>query len=275
MTAEGLLKVIGDIRDEYVWEAEVTVKVKKIAWVKWVAVAACLVVAACIAVPWLWGGMSQGENNVNGPSGKLISSNSSLFGGANARMPYERDYLYYSYEELSQDYADPVFAALESSAIAREHKITFGLVYTANPQNATNEWDKIEWGNEYLIEARVAIDAPGQAFYGEDVPAGMVHCINNDDDEAMWDYDFMEAESYGTRTDYLVDGVEVQKYDSHTTFLAELENLGGNPLPSSNSSRNIYHERISINGEWYYVYSENEDLADALATDIARIAAGN
>ena len=270
MTAEALLEVMGDIRVEYVWEAEkvsapAKTATRKRGWVKWAAVAACVVVAVLIAVPRLWGVVSKGGNGTEGPSGIPINSGSSLFGGANARMPYERDYLYHTYEELSHDYEDPVFEALETGALAQEHKITFGLVYSAKTTSDT----------EYLVEARVAFDAPSSNFYGEDVPVGLVRYINNETDVMLRENDFAEAEYYGTRTDYIVDGVEVQKYEHYHTsevmfggILSDLSSSATDPLTS-------YQERVSINDEWYYVYSADESLADALAMALAHIAAGS
>lgn len=287
MTAERLLGAVGDIRDEYVREAGITsTSVKKYGWVKWVAAAACVVVAALIAAPWLqviFGGATgsnpSATNAVDGPSGRLVNSGTSII-GANARMPYERDYLYTSYNELSQDYVDPVFEAFEKSDFARQHKVTFGLVYSAKPANDTNVWDEIVWGDEYLVEARVAVDAPSSDFYGEDVPAGIVRYVNNETDVRQRENEYSEAEYYGTRTDYTVDGVEVQKYEYFQTSEVMFEDLLGENMLSDLSSsathpHTSYNERVSINGEWYYVYSTDEGLADALATALAHIAAGN
>ena len=272
MTATRLLGVVGDIEDEYVREADARpAKVKKFAWVKWVAVAACVVAAVLIAVPLLWNPGPKGDENPDGPSGKLISSGS-LLGGANARMPYERDYLYNSYEELAVDYADPVFAAFENSDVAQQHKVTFGLVCSAKPQNNTNVWDEIVWGDEYLVEARVAIDAPSQDFYGEDVPAGIVRHVNNETDSSQREYEFGDAERLGTRTDYIVDGIEVQKYEWFHYMDVLTEEITGKTFPAENPQTS-YQERVNIDGEWYYVYSKDEATADALATALARIAA--
>ena len=272
MTAERLLGVVGDIRDEYVQEADIrSTGVKKYGWVKWLAIAACVVVAILIAVPMLWNPATKGDESSDGPSGKLISSDSFL-GGANARMPYERDYLYNSYEELSQDYTDPVFEAFENSDVARQHKVTFGLVCSAKPQNATNVWDEIVWGDEYLVEARVAIDAPSQDFYGEDVPAGIVRHVNNETDASQREYEFGDAERLATRTDYIVDGIEVQKYEWFHYMDVLTEEITGTAFPAENPQTS-YQERVNIDGEWYYVYSKDEATADATASALARIAA--
>ena len=252
MTAERLLGAVGDIRDEYVREADITADVKVYKRIRWLAIAACLVVVALIAAP-------------------LVRV---VFGGASARMPYERDYLYNSYEELAVDYADPVFEALANSPIAQQHKVTFGLVYSAKPTNDTDVWDKIEWGDEYLVEARVAIDAPGSELYGEDVPAGIVRYVNNETDASQNEYEYDDAERCGARGDYTVDGIEVQKYE----WLNYMDVLFAGTvaeLPPAEYPHTSYLERVSINGEWYYVYSADEDLADALATTLAHIAAGN
>ena len=272
MTATRLLGAVADIKDEYVLEADTTpVKVKKLAWVKWVAVAACMVVAVLIAIPLLWGPTPKGDKSPDGPSGKLISSGS-LLGGANARMPYERDYLYNSYEELAIDYTDPVFEAFENSDFARQHNVTFGLVCSAKPQNATNGWDEIVWGDEYLVEARVAIDAPSQDFYGEDVPAGIVRYVDFETVSSQNEYEFGDAERLGTRTDYIVDGIEVQKYEWFHYMDVLTEEITGTTFPTENPQTS-YQERVSINGEWYYVYGEDEATTDALASVLARIAA--
>ena len=273
MTATRLLGAVGDIKDEYVQEADaMPVRVKKFAWVKWVAVAACVVVAILIAVPLLWNPATKGDESPGGPSGKLISSDSFL-GGANARMPYERDYLYNSYEELAADYADPVFEALANSSIAQQHKVTFGLVCSAKPQNNTNGLDEIVWGDEYLAEARVAIDAPSSNFYGEDVPVGIVRYVNFETVASQSEYDYGDAERLGTRTDYIVDGIEVQKYEWFHYMDVLTEEITGKAFPAE-YPQTSYQERVSINGEWYYVYSADEGLADAVASTLARIAAG-
>ena len=262
MTAERLLGAVGDIRDEYVQEAGITsTSVKKYGWVKWVAVAACVVVAVLIATPLV----------------RVVFGGSA---GANARMPHERDSLYNSYEELAVDFTDPVFEAFEKSDVVQQHKVTFGLVYSANPQNDTNVWDEIEWGDEYLVEARVAIDAPESELYGEDVPAGIVRYVNDETDALQSEYEYDDAERCGARTDYTVDGVEVQKYEYFQTSEVMFEDLLGENMLSDLSSsathpHTSYNERVSINGEWYYVYSTDEGLADALATALAHIAAGN
>ena len=255
MTAERLLGVVGDIRDEYVQEADkvpspVKTGGKKRGWVKWVAVAACLVVVALIAVPAL----------------------QNVLGGGNARMPHERDYVYNSYEELSVNFADTVFEALASSSIAQQHKMTFGLVCSAKPINDTDVWDEIEWGDEYLVEARVAIDAPGSKLYGEDVPAGIVRCVDNETDSSQREYEFGDAERLGARADYMVDGIEVQKYEWYH-YMDVLYAGTVAELPPAEYQHTSYQERVNINGVWYYVYSADEDLADAVASELARIAA--
>ena len=51
MKAEKFIDPIGEIGDEFLEESETTAPAKVHSWVKWVAVAACLAIAALIAVP--------------------------------------------------------------------------------------------------------------------------------------------------------------------------------------------------------------------------------
>ena len=62
MKADMLLDPLGEIDDEFLNDDEVTVPAKRFGWVKWAAVAACLAVAALIAIPAIMNSQAQAEN---------------------------------------------------------------------------------------------------------------------------------------------------------------------------------------------------------------------
>ena len=62
MKAEKFIDPIGEIGDEFLEESEVTVPAKVYPWVKWAAVAACLALAALIAIPAIMNSRASAEN---------------------------------------------------------------------------------------------------------------------------------------------------------------------------------------------------------------------
>lgn len=280
MTAERLLGAVGDIRDEYVKEADVSTNVKVFKWIKWAAIAACVVVALIGArqlFVLIFGDLGGFARFISACTGISINVESSggAGGGASGTYPYGRDSVYGSYEELTTDFIDPVFEAFAKSEEAQKHDVSFGCTWTrellGDRGNAT------EWGDEYLAEAYIVLDRPGlmifdassliYRFVGEDL-YGMAE---------MRDGEFSFADDTGTRTDYTIDGIEVQKFEEYTTYKTSFEAETGDAYPQGpyfTDESYTYVERVGINGEWYYVCSHDEAAADALATALAHIAAG-
>ena len=65
MKSKMLLTSLSEVRDEFVEDSEVEVaaaSVKRFGWVKWAAVAACLVLAALIAIPAIMNSQAQAED---------------------------------------------------------------------------------------------------------------------------------------------------------------------------------------------------------------------
>ena len=75
MKAEKFLDPIGGISDAYLEESEIAAPAKHYGWVKWVAVAACLALAALIAVPAILNSKAQAESipDTSAPAEALIT----------------------------------------------------------------------------------------------------------------------------------------------------------------------------------------------------------
>lgn len=278
MTAERLLGAVGDIRDEYVREADAKpTSGKRFSWVKWLAIAACLAAAVLIVAPWVgivFGGSTGSVRNV--------------LSGANAVPHYNT---FSTYEELATEYADPVLEALAASDEAQGHSVEYATMRVRNGEElgrimivfaVIDSPEKID--REYTAD-EISLDRAG-VLIGTAPTAILLY----PDGSLDKDFDFSDAARYDVRSDYVVDGVEIQKYYEKDSSVRSLEEQIAN-LDSDEAEyideyidelervkawdEYVFWERVAINGRRYYVRSNDEATADAVATALAHIAAGN
>ena len=279
MTAERLLGAVGDIRDDYVKEADVSSDIKVYKKIKWFAIAACLVVVALAAFQMAEVIFGIKLNIASAIAAAIGADSSAKTEGTSWKYPYERDCEYGSYEELAVDFEDPVFAAFAASDEAQLHDVAFATRWT---RDFTNSMDNVNddpdnWGEEYMVEALILLDRPGSMVF--DASSFVMRYTHKDSigDAEMRDQEFSFAADYNMRTDYMVDGIQVQKYEEYTTYKTAFETETGDTYPQGpyfTDESYTFVERVSISDVWYYVFSHDEATADAVATKLANIAAG-
>ena len=250
-TTSKLLAAVDRINDEYVLEAERMVRAKSTGWIKWVAAAACVAVVLMGAIPFFM----------------KVSP-------AHLTAPEER--VYESYEEFSAVVNDSVFDELIASDVTHDWFVEFSTVWIDNDE-----------GQMLLQDACILLNhldsSGGQSDEVSSVSVikhiGSLNALTDD-------VEFEMAEQFGVRNDYSVCGVIVQKF----FYLDELvssaeEQVSKNPdnpvyledleKAKADDSYAVYWERVSIDGEWYYVKSCDESAADSIAGALAYIASSH
>ena len=194
-----------------------------------------------------------------------------------------------TYEELATDYADPVFEAFAKSDEAERHSVEYATLRIRG-----------DWTKDVIARVFVVFDSPekiDREYTAEELeydpigsaigmaPATIYFHTSDDtfsESDNVW---FSGAEDLGVRSDFDVDGATVQKFFELDFYVAELEQQIArhdsdeaeyiDELEGVKASDNFdWWERVSIDGMWYYVRSDDEATADAVATALAHIAAG-
>ena len=304
MKSDKLFDAIGEARGEYVQDAEAVPAAKRYSWVKWAAVAACVLIAVLIAVPALNGKAPEVEPQptepapvetpvdtpVDEPSDKPETepvqlkdreavaaeyfANGGNAGGGTGAEATEFAFMTYTYEDYLNDYAaireNPVFAALFDDPQTQQFDVvSIGLpTKNANYENVDMVVDGFTKRDEdgtylpfdhYVCIQHYESDALGETH--ESALVGTTTPLGEDTEQA-----FTQAESLDIRTDYRVDGVEVQKYSQNDFWRAS-----DSPMHQEGSDENTFWERIIVDGDWYVVYGDLEADVDTIASVIARI----
>lgn len=185
--------------------------------------------------------------------------------------------MYDTYESFSSEVMDdPVLEVFVASDEARAHDISYAAL-----------WGKNRDGKDILESAFVVLDSPDDYVeWAPEAPEGQsVHVIRHmgtlfaksDDSE------FQTAESYGVRSDYMIDGVTVQKFCLRDLRVLVAEELRAQYPDEAGYERDLetaktaddygmYWERVRINNEWYYVFARDEGACDSVATALAQLA---
>ena len=194
-----------------------------------------------------------------------------------------------TYEELATDYADPVFEAFANSDEAERHSVEYATLrirgdwtkdVIARVFVVLDSLEKID--REYTAE-ELSYDPIGSAI-GMAPTTIYFHSLDDafSESDNQW---FSNADDMGVRSDYDVDGITVQKFLEKDFYVLELEQEIARHDEYEQAYRedldNVktsdafdWWERVSIDGMWYYVRSDDEATADAVATALAHIAAG-
>ena len=267
MKADMLLDPFGDIDDEFLEDDEAKAPAKRYGWIKWAAVAACVLIAVLIAVPALWDKAPEVEPEpvestpieepINEPVDEPQNSSSSIYGASgvygtdaytiddDGTIVYSRSYD--SYNEFAFDVQDPVYEAFAASETAQEHEISYFAGVADDGQ-----------GNKKVYSASLAFENWTRAYSSLGVQSWYIH-----EGQGM---EFAQAEDLGVVTTFQVDGIEIQKYTKKDYYAALFPDsgieLGGDLL----------WERVHINGVWYYVYGTIESEVDEIATALAHCA---
>lgn len=156
--------------------------------------------------------------------------------------------------------SNPVFAALFASEEARQFDIV-----------EVSAWDNTQY-------AHLAVNGLSDNWVDSSVT------VSHDGDHPN-DTDSMFSDQYGVQTNYMVDGIEVQKYYERDVLDAMGYDTPDEPMPNPDHDQEIawinfterraytYWERVNVTGDWYLVYGENEAEVDTIATALAHIAA--
>ena len=243
MKSDKLQDAVGLVRDDFIEDAEYTAErqAKIYPWVKWVAVAACLAVAALVAVYAIMNSKAEAENTPEPPT--VNEYEGTAGGGFHEFQSYD------TVEEFSTNINDAVFEAFAESDVAKRHTITYGI----------SSWDDEQSGKKMV---QITMDF-NDVYESSPFAALSVMCYNYE--PALVSY-FKDAELKGVRTDYTVDGVEVLKF-------SERDLLDGPGTVGYEGDGRKFRERVHINDLWYYVVGTDEAEVDAVATEFAHIAA--
>ena len=293
MKSDKLQDAVGLVRDDFIEDAEFTAerKAKVYPWVKWAAVAACVLIAVLIAVPALQGKAPEVDPKLAKPTPieepavepvneatdepeiepeikpetEPTPSDTAQPGWAAGGIWVEtRDYA--SYEEFAADIYDPVFEAFAASDEGQKHNYTYQVNSTPNTsvgedgelhEDGTSIRISCSWSNSFEV------------VLANDIETVTVYSYNY---EPILAQSFAVSDEEGTSKNYQVDDIEVQKIGGDGTQRITMDGVwrffeGGDDF----SSQTI--ERVNINGLWYYVEGTNEAEVDAIATELARIAA--
>ena len=289
MKSDKLQDAVGLVRDDFIEDAEYTAerKAKVYPWVKWVAAAACVLIAVLIAVPAIEGSSpdvvskSSEPTPVEGPTGDPVNEPDTEPGvepddepttsytaqpswAAGGIWIETRDYA--SYEEFAADVYDPVFEAFAESDEGKKHGYTYQV--NSTPNTSVGEDGELH-EDRTLIRISCSWSNSAEVVLANDVESATVYSYNY---EPILAQSFAVADEEGTSKNYQVEGIEVQKIGGDDTQRITMDGVwrffeGGGDF----SSQTI--ERVNINGLWYYVEGTNEAEVDAIAEALAHIAA--
>ena len=296
MKSKMLLTSLGEVNDKYIEDADAKVaSVKRFGWVKWVAVAACVLVAVLIAVPALSGKAPEVEAEPAEPTPieepaqtstneseyetidgmPVIASSSGLMDGfTDGGDPYTFEDFVRDYKELTQNH---VFAALFADENIQQNYVVCE-VGTANWTFSSDQYAVLD-AQEYP-DHRYGVTSDRWVFVELQVYSDDSKNYPNNDTHG-----FDQAEELDIRSDYVVDGVTVQKYNTRDMNIAQGKTVLEEPIPNpdndpeineiNNRERGTYirWEQVNVGGNWYVIYGTSEADVDAIATALARIAA--
>ena len=297
MKSDKLQDAVGLVRDDFVNDAEFTAE-KKVTfhpWVKWVAVAACLAVAALIAVPALNGKAPEVEAEptdvtelapIEAPGSEPIYISTGLplperaegtgMAGGFAYMNIRT--VFASYDELATYVQDPLFAAFAASDDAQQYSTVYEMdeaSITTGPAEADYRIQgivlSIDGSREPAPRAYVGMDADPEDEEVNYAEVSVARTLFGYSDQG-----FVQADQYGVRTDYLVDGVAVQKYDPIELYLVIFEQVGDTRMLENTQRQanevHLHWSRINAGGAWYEIVGCDEDKVDAIAAYLAHFA---
>lgn len=296
MKSDKLQDAVGLVRDDFVKDAEYRVErqAKVYPWVKWVAAAACLAVAALIAVPALSGKAPEVEPEPTEPTpieepavesaDEPVTMPEIEIRQAHIRVATEAQFdesvnirqssgaaagvagEVYTYEDYLRDYEavtqNPVFAALFASQTTQQYDVIEVSAFD-NVQAAVLAVDGF---------SKVLVNSAVQVYHN-----GVYY-------ETDWE-GFAGADNLGVLITLEVDGIEIQKYCERDVLDAKGYDTPDEPMPNPDNDPDIAWinfterseytrwERLQIDGEWYLVYGTNEAEVDEFAAALAHIAA--
>lgn len=256
MNADLLLDVIGETSSAYLQDADTVIHAKRPTWIAWLAAAACLVIAVLIAVATFNGGTDDAKDDESSATADISAQGAAA---AIDRLSFD------TYDGFAAEVTDPVFEAFVSAEEAQGLDITYSVSTWVGAQD-----------DDKPISYAMTL-----------VKDGTEVCVFHANDQLMAEsYDdwYADALEYGVRKDYIVDGVEVQKYSERDIFTAisqellerepdDPQRIADLERVQTDESIEQFEERVSVNGVWYYVYGKDESATDAAATALAHIAA--
>ena len=291
MKSDLLFDAIGELPDEYVQDARpATIIKRKVPWGVWAAAAACLVIAVLVAVPLLNGGVDSADAMRNmevtneivhapesviaegameseaeaeeGKGSEAAGSATNVYGDGtdiaadptgSENLIGETDHHFDNYEDFAEYAQDSVFEAFVATELAQQRDITFmakGFDFDDDGFRLTSismgfDADVVDVGKTAIMSANPTITR----YY----------------DDLMIDGYFPSAKEEGVLTEYKIDGIEIQKYESSELFAA----FGDTEWDPNDL---LFCERVHIGDAWYHVEGTNEAKVDDIAAELARIA---
>ena len=318
MKSDLLFDAIGELPDEYVEDARpATVVKRKVPWGVWAAAAACLVVAVLIAVPLLNGGMDAATSDAAFISEIVEEPESAIAAGGT--MEPEASEEEGKNTEVSDfgDASNAYEAAPEGSesastsnelpagALTEAEFEEYNLAFYAGVFGGPYTYDAylLDYANvtaDPVFDALLNCDGTDRFFassvsayqqtqnatvYLDGILSGpMVQITHNSIHYEQDDEPFDNAGTYGIRSDYEIDGCEVQKYYERDMWIARgldapeafLPNPDNDPeIAQTNFNERMqytYWARIMIDGDWYMAYGYDEAAIDETMTALAAIA---
>ena len=286
MKAEVLLDPLGEIDDRFLEDDEVTTPVKRFGWVKWAAVAACLVVAAAITIPMLNSKTpatedqptkteqpdeTQTQQVVTVPE-NLITD---VYGGGGWDGTGRWSHGFTDYYEFSPVVEEPVFEAFANSEVGQQHELSYlvagtmelhvtGRTYEITEVSMKIDWEVVEMGHS-------------PRWRGSHSSVSVSHYYYSTYDEYLsGDGLYERAEPYGVVTTFEVNGHTVQEVD-YTEYLIEaLTAIGDQTMLEIEKrhaeSGHFYNARVEIDGVWYHLSGHDETCVHDMAVALAEVA---
>ena len=305
MKSDKLFDAIGEARSEYLQDAEAVPALKRYGWVKWAAVAACVMIAVLIAVPALNGKAPEVEEpteptSIEEPTNELAEepsdepadtpteySDITVYtptdepvitptpeGGAGREGGYPRiNSVFATYAELAAYIEEPVFEAFLATEEAQRHQLLFTMQEYADA-SGPNE------GKYWINRTEIIIDGlqePMPRTYETASTQEELDTANNPSTVYVVHYThystdtqinpgFDNAAEKDVLTTYQVDGTTIQKYDMADYLGYMYEALEMEPTHE-------YVERLMIGGICLEITGRDEAKVDAIAEALAHLAA--
>ena len=230
MKSDKLFDAIGEARGEYVQDAEVVQTAKPNGWVKWAAVAACVLIAVLIAVPTLKDKAPEVEPEPAEPTpveepvdepadepvdtpasddGENADVNNILIGGSDEQvkdgtgsMPVttiNTPRYFTRYEDFSTFIEEPVFEAFASSEEGSQHNIVFRIGDESDAKYSSAPKDGL--ATTFMLVDPVNMGSAYEFFHLEDY--GLVdYIVVNELDEYQQTAWSTDSSSVTVRHDY-------------------------------------------------------------------------
>ena len=256
MKSKVLLTSLNEVNDEYVEDADVAVaSVKRFGWIKWAAVAACLLIAVLIAVPALKGKAPEVEPEPSEPTpieepvdepaespvdepvdepasddGKEPDTNIVPMGGGVDEPTGDRTYpgpvatmtfphYFTSYEDFSTFVEDPVYEAFLNSDEGQKHDVVFSIGnYGSNAFFTTRSMDDLYSTSMILDPIEVGST---YEIYSLDLYENSDYLIAEDLDEyqqTTWSADSSSVTISHDYQELTVEFENAEKYGVLTTY---------------------------------------------------------